>query len=293
MSRPTRTRPSAIRTWLILGRVSNLPTLWSNVLAAWLLAGGGVPSRLFAVLMAGSALYLGGMFLNDACDADFDRRHRNERPIPLGLVPEWQVWVAGAGLLLFGGAALAELGPGTALLAAGLVLAILLYDLTHKWVAFSPVTMALCRVLLFMASGSATEAGLSGEVVWCALALGLYVVGLSTVARRETMPGPLAHWPFAAIVMPFVLAGFLNPPDEWTAPHILVPATLLATWIGRCVMRLGQGTPASARASVSGLLAGIALVDALAVAAPLKPWGAVFPALFVLCLILQRRVPAT
>ena len=75
-------KPPLLRTLLILGRVSNLPTVWSNCLAGWLLAGGGAGSR-FAVLCGGaSLLYIGGMFLNDACDVRFDTAHRKERPIP-------------------------------------------------------------------------------------------------------------------------------------------------------------------------------------------------------------------
>ena len=61
-----------MRTFLVLGRVSNVPTVWTNCLAGWLLAGGGEWTR-FAWLCAGATLvYLGGMFLNDAFDAEFD-----------------------------------------------------------------------------------------------------------------------------------------------------------------------------------------------------------------------------
>ena len=70
-----------LRALLVLGRVSNLPTVWSNCLAGWLLGGGGNSALKFAALCAGTTcLYIGGMFLNDAFDADFDRQHRQERP---------------------------------------------------------------------------------------------------------------------------------------------------------------------------------------------------------------------
>ncbi|HEY1081657.1 MAG TPA: hypothetical protein VGE29_05310, partial [Prosthecobacter sp.] len=57
------------RAWLELARISNLPTVWTNVTAAWLLAGG--PWREAALgwlVLAGSLLYTGGMILNDAAD---------------------------------------------------------------------------------------------------------------------------------------------------------------------------------------------------------------------------------
>src|SRR5213075_1303788 len=77
---------SFLRTFLILGRVSNLPTVWSNCLAGWWLGGGG-NSGMLPFLFAGvTLLYLGGMFLNDAFDVEFDRQHREERPIPSGRI---------------------------------------------------------------------------------------------------------------------------------------------------------------------------------------------------------------
>src|ERR1700722_7791443 len=85
-------QPSKLRTLLILGRVSNLPTVWSNCLAGWWLAGGGSRPALLCVSISASFLYLGGMFLNDAFDAGFDRNHRPTRPIPSGVITEREVW---------------------------------------------------------------------------------------------------------------------------------------------------------------------------------------------------------
>src|SRR5579872_5947815 len=97
-----RTPPSRFRTFLILGRVSNLPTVWSNCLAGWLLNGGG-SWRRFALLCLGiSCLYVGGMFLNDAFDSEFDAQHRPERPIPSGAISVGKVWGWGLGWLLAG-----------------------------------------------------------------------------------------------------------------------------------------------------------------------------------------------
>ena len=49
---------------LKLGRVSNLPTVWSNVLAGTVLAGGEPwPPATLVVMLAVSLLYIGGMCL--------------------------------------------------------------------------------------------------------------------------------------------------------------------------------------------------------------------------------------
>lgn len=71
-----------------LGRVSNLPTVWTNTLAAALLASSAgalaPPSSLVWLLLlaALSLLYLAGMLLNDLLDADWDQQHHNPAPLP-------------------------------------------------------------------------------------------------------------------------------------------------------------------------------------------------------------------
>ena len=69
-----------VRALLALGRVSNLPTIWSNCLAGWWLGGGGNDRELPFLLAGSTFLYLGGAFLNDAFDAEFDRQHRPAGP---------------------------------------------------------------------------------------------------------------------------------------------------------------------------------------------------------------------
>src|SRR5436190_23405142 len=109
---------SKLRTLLLLGRVSNLPTVWSNCLAGWLLGGGGGEWPPFAVLCSGATLlYVGGMFLNDAFDAEFDAQHRRERPIPSGAIRAGTVWRLGVAMLIAGAALLTLLGITTAILA--------------------------------------------------------------------------------------------------------------------------------------------------------------------------------
>src|SRR6185436_16123053 len=107
----TRTEPTPYwRTFLILGRVSNLPTVWSNCLAGWLLGGGGEVKRLLVLSLGASLVYLGGMFLNDAFDAEFDQQHRSERPIPSGAIRVEVVWRWGLAWLAAGLTCLCLLG---------------------------------------------------------------------------------------------------------------------------------------------------------------------------------------
>ena len=96
MSAPQFTRPRRWKIYLRLGRVSNLPTVWTNCLAGTILAGGKVEAENLAPLLASlSFFYTGGMFLNDAFDHRYDRDFRPERPIPSGQIGHGEVFVAG------------------------------------------------------------------------------------------------------------------------------------------------------------------------------------------------------
>ena len=156
-----------LRTALRLGRVSNLPTVVTNVLAGCMLSTTGFSLAVYAGLCVAMVLaYVGGMYLNDAFDRDFDARVRPERPIPSGEVTAANVFGLGFGMLA---AALGCVvlvvtrGAGGSTLAASssmLALAgtIVFYDLYHKQNPFSPIVMGACRVLVYLTAGLSVAA---------------------------------------------------------------------------------------------------------------------------------------
>jgi 4-hydroxybenzoate polyprenyltransferase len=233
------------RTLLDLGRVSNLPTVWTNVLAGAVLSHASLNAgALLLLATAASLLYVGGMFLNDAFDRRFDARLRSERPIPSGRASAKGVFATGfallaAGVILVGfvswlrspsrEAGGLEWGP----LAAGGCLAglIVFYDAFHKGNPLSAAIMGLCRAALYVLA-AVTLGRLGGAVVAGAVVLLAYVVGLTMVARREAtaqhlrglvgrliagiclldalliaLTGPLAVAAIAALGFPLTLAG--------------------------------------------------------------------------------------
>jgi hypothetical protein len=277
-----------MRVLLVLGRVSNLPTVWSNCLAAWLLAGGGAWQRFGLVCLGATLLYTGGMFLNDAVDAGFDRRYRPERPIPSGQISARIVWVL-AGVCLAGGwAVFFALGKLPTQFASALLLAIVVYDLVHKHTTFSPVLMAACRCLLYFLAASSVGTSATRDVLWRAMALAAYIIGLSYLARGESTGKRLASWTVILLFVPIIVA-FADPVDGVVS--ITLIAVLLAAWIGWCLSaRLAWRVPFLSK-GVAGLLAGIVLVDWLATGG--NSYSAAFLLLFVLALFLQRVAPAT
>ena len=113
-----RSRP---RAYLLLARFSNLPTIWSNVLAGTVVSGAAfIKADVARVSLAVSLLYTAGMFLNDAFDRDFDARVRPDRPIPAGDVTLRETFITGWGLMAAGILILVAPGKG-ALLGWGLL----------------------------------------------------------------------------------------------------------------------------------------------------------------------------
>jgi 4-hydroxybenzoate polyprenyltransferase len=289
---------ATFRTLLVLGRVSNLPTVWSNCLAGWLLGGGGdwyrflgEWPRLVLVCLGGTFLYVAGMYLNDAFDAQWDQQRRPERPIPSGAITLPEVWQWGLIWMALGLACLALLGRTTALLALMLAGCIFVYDAIHKIFAFAPVLMAACRLLLVLAAASAAAEGITGYAIWCALVLASYVVGLSFLARAESPVVAVRYWPCLFLGAPVLLALIVNQ-GAWQLRGVLL-AGVLVVWLLHCLRFSYWSEQRNVGLSVAGLLAGIALVDLLAVGGEPELFGLGFGLFFVLALLGQRLVPAT
>jgi 4-hydroxybenzoate polyprenyltransferase len=182
-----------LRTALALGRVSNLPTVWSNALAGLALGGadlnrGGVWATWAALAVAMSLFYTGGMYLNDAFDRGWDARHRPGRPIPAGEARAGVVLGAGFAMLAAGLALVIVIGwprREPALAALGLAALIVIYDLAHKGNPLGPLLMAGCRVMVYLVAGFVAAPALRGPVLLGGAALLLHVAVLSAVARRE------------------------------------------------------------------------------------------------------------
>jgi 4-hydroxybenzoate polyprenyltransferase len=281
------------RTLLVLGRVSNLPTVWSNCLAGWWLGGGGNFWKLPFLLLGVSALYTGGMFLNDAFDEEFDRQRRAERPIPTGKISAQLVWRFGFGQLVFGILLLLFCGKIAAVAAVFLALFILLYGFTHKFFTASPWLMGACRFWVYVIAGATGADGLNGFPIFCGAALAFYIVGLSYVARRESLRGPVPYWPLLLLAAPIVLAMAMDV-GEFRQPAIWI-SIVLGLWIVRCLRTIFLGGEINVGWLVTNLLAGIVFVDWLAVAPIISPTmsAIVFVALFGLTKWLQKFVPAT
>lgn len=280
-----------LRTLLLLGRVSNLPTVWSNCLAGWWLAGAEHEQKLGWLLAGTALLYVGGMFLNDAFDAAFDREYRRERPIPSGRISLESVWRYGFFFLVAGGLTLLGTGKLTGGVGLLLIFSILLYNAVHKKTAFSPVLMALCRFWVYLAAGSLGNALFSFELVTKAAALSVYVAALSYFARNESSGARHGRWPALLLGTPVLVAFAFAKPSQYEAVGLL--SAVLVLWVVRNLRYTLWSAPKEIGRTVAGLLAGIVAVDWLAAAVAPKGFGVIFIALFLCALLFQKVVPAT
>jgi 4-hydroxybenzoate polyprenyltransferase len=317
-----------MKTWLELFRISNLPTIWTNVGAGAAIGCMLILRQEFTfttvvaivlTILAASCLYTGGMVLNDVFDFDIDKNERPARPLPSGRIPASIAGIVGWGLLLAGIALAAFAGMGSlALPCIALVIAVLtvLYNGLHTRTAFSIVFLAASRGLLYplgamsCAPLNAFDSAGTLLIVLVAGAAFVHTIALSLVARGEAdqeshapaltlgfgtialaIPGGMA------VVMMLTLLGTHKHAEVWPLPGISAACTLffLLAWLARDLRNLMGTTPATTR-FVLGSIAAFCLYDASIVALLPSPYFlfALIPlALFLVVNLAHRSIHGT
>jgi 4-hydroxybenzoate polyprenyltransferase len=139
-------------------------------------------------------------------DVQQDRQERPTRPIVSGRVPMWAAVLLGV-ILLAAGVAMASTVAAWSLFIAGcLVPAILGYDAMQKRTPLGPLGMGLCRFLNVMLGASdyqwhAKVFFWGNPQITCAIALSIYIVGVTWFARTEARQSSRAQLVLALIVL--------------------------------------------------------------------------------------------
>lgn len=319
-----------LHAWLATARIANVPSVVSNVwfgvaLGAfhWSWQSDRVLLTQGALLsLAGVFLYLGGNFLNDWHDREWDERHRPERALPQGIFSPLSYLLRAVRFLGLGIILTAFIRPECIATAVALVACILTYTRWHKNARWPVIPMGLCRALLpvmgFFASAPVgpdektshavrllSDPATAGFLFPHAAGLFCWIAGLSLTARYESMPEPPPGPKFLGRLLLFLPLPLMSARWLGSSPTLALAAMLpFAGWLG-----LSLRKKSSAPARVSALLAGIPLVEfiaafplAAALAKPGGPWlgspvattTLILPALaFILGRRLQRVAPAT
>jgi 4-hydroxybenzoate polyprenyltransferase len=286
---------------LKLGRVSNLPTVWTNGLTGLVLGGGALlDPRTLPLLIALSLFYVAGMYLNDAFDAEIDQKERPERPIPSGAIDLRTVFAASFVMFMVGLCLLtwigfvAEGGTGGWPSLAGLVLviSIVAYDWHHKQNPFSPYIMGVCRMMVYIAAGLCFLVPPSAWLLLAAVLLFSYLIGLTYIAKQENQSEIDSLQPALLLALPLLYGAYMifaHASFTLVAAFVaLLVVVVIAMWM------LSRRLPGDIGLAVSVLIAGICLVDAMFLASAgetVLAWWAI--AGFALTLLLQRVVPGT
>jgi 4-hydroxybenzoate polyprenyltransferase len=280
-----------LRTLLKLGRVSNLPTVWTNALAGAVLAGatlGDAGTIALAALIL-SFFYVGGMWLNDAFDAEIDARERANRPIPRGEIGRGVVFIVGFALLAIGMAAAFLLGEAAGLAGIALAGLVVLYDWLHKRTVLSPVIMGSTRFFCYGLAALAVGA-FAGDAFVGAAGLFAWVVGLTYAAKQEAYDRLDRAWPLAVLAIPVVWALW----QAWGDPVALAAWVAMSAVVAVALRRLFRRAKGDVPKAVVTLIAGMSLYDATLIAGAGAPvFAAVAAAGFLATLALQRIAPGT
>lgn len=273
---------SRVHSFPALRRISLLPTVWSNCLAGWWLGEHGDPHHLPWLFLGATMLYLGATFLRDAIGAELDP-HRSQAQNSSSLAALWRWCLL---LLALGAVSLIGIGAVTGTLGLVLLVCILAECTVPADSLLSPPLTGLTRFFIYMVAASTAVEGVTGLAIWCGLALAAYVMGTSYLAGGRSARGSLPYWPLLLVVAPIALALIMNA-DGYREPALLL-SLILALWIVRS-LRPGLWSPEhDLPLTKSALMAGIVLVDLLALADAPREFDLVFFLLFVAALLFRR-----
>jgi 4-hydroxybenzoate polyprenyltransferase len=254
------------------------------------------------LLLASGCLYCGGMVWNDYFDIEQDRRERPFRPLPSGRVRRPTAAWLGATLLSVGWLLALIAGKDWAgdwhwspgIVATVLVATILLYDGWLKRTWAGPVAMGGCRFLNVLlglcVAGALTE-------IWewhLAAVVGLYIVGVTWLARKEaSMSSPIALAGAATTMLASLLFGLMVAAQFPTGtgsplfPYLLV---LLGFLVGLPVVQaIVRPTPVRVQAAVRRSLMGLVVFDAVLATGLAGAIGLLILLLLVPVIYLNRR----
>jgi 4-hydroxybenzoate polyprenyltransferase len=291
-----------IVAWLELARLSNLPTVLTNVLVGIAaaatspeLAGEAFAwSAVLPLFLALGLLYTSGMMLNDVADAHIDTRERPGRPIPSGRIRSNHALLAAIACMLAGTLLLIMAGTPPRL-AFALPAAIIAYDLAHRRFAASALFMGACRGLVYLVAAAALVPQLP-QAAWVLGGLvAVYTTVVTLISQREIglpdTPRRVLSLVPALIVVPALIAAGGHGADSFA---ITITAILAMAWLARAPVFILNDPPRT-KDAVLTLLSGMCLLDLFFLTVLGAPAVAMVAAgaCFILTVLLHRRISGT
>ena len=252
-----------IRNYAELSRLSNLPTVLTNVLVGCAIGASGqaIPGATIAALTAAMMLmYIAGMGLNDYFDTEIDRVERPGRPIPSGRISRRGALIFTIICFALSTAIMSFQALPSLLFSFALMACIVMYDLIHKKFASSVVLMGLCRGLVYLAAASAIAWPVSLNIaLTLTFVITVYIVLLTMIARGEAgLDITPRRWLSFLLPVIMIVPAFIFHPADLTWPVLF--GSIAITQVFFTQRPLLSQSPRIQK-TVMGLLAAICLMD--------------------------------
>lgn len=265
-----------IQAWSSITRISNAPTVISNVMVGLGIAIQAhaiefatqrqlpplqIAKPLLIITVALLSFYFAGMVLNDAIDETRDKKHRSNRPIPSGLITKQQAWITGLIFLFCGIAITATMSSATAISGMILGTTVLLYTFAHQWEWPAITLMGICRGLVYVVAFYALTNLPSPHLMIFAAAIFLYTAILTWLGKHEHKKEQTRSSMVWLAVLPVAFVSYVT---EGNFGAVSLVAVVFVCWIGFASKQFAKNKPTG---GMHTLLSGFCLLDCLFLAA--------------------------
>ena len=283
-----------LKPYLELGRISNIPTVISNVLLGIALVSlETISITTVLMILSGACFYLAGMYMNDICDYKWDMDHKNSRPLVKGVVRLKQVKLIQYSLFILAFIFyFIAININHASIYALIYPLILLgfitwYNVDHKENVFSPIIMGLCRSFLILSASALYKVDLSLNSLFLILTYVAYTGALTYCAKFEHTK----DYQIKLIPKVFYLLApiFLFIITKQSMFSFLILASLSA-WNLYNLFLLSNKQIGK---FVTNSIAAMVLIDALIIVDDRIEWLLALLTLFIFTLFFQRKIAGT
>ena len=174
------------KEYLQLVRLPGIFTAFSNVLIGYFFSFSFNSEVIFLpyLLATSGMLFCSGMIFNDYFDYNLDKKERSFRPLPSGKISKQNALLIGFIFLILANISAFFLGFDSLIISLILSCMILFYNLKLKSISFLGIlNLSLIRMLNILLGFSII--GISFEFIQYLFPLGIFIVGISILAKNE------------------------------------------------------------------------------------------------------------
>ena len=174
------------KEYLQLVRLPGIFTAFSNVLIGYFFSFSFNSEVIFLpyLLATSGMLFCSGMIFNDYFDYNLDKKERSFRPLPSGKISKQNALLIGFIFLILANISAFFLGFDSLIISLILSCMILFYNLKLKSISFLGIlNLSVIRMLNILLGFSII--GISFEFIQYLFPLGIFIVGISLLAKNE------------------------------------------------------------------------------------------------------------